>query len=72
MENTKSAIAQQQREELEADLKSFEEQYQMSSSEFERRFHAGELGDSANFVEWDAFYQMWVSGTRRIKLTKNT
>jgi len=31
----------------------------MSSSDFERRFRAGELGDDVDFVEWNAFYRMW-------------
>ena len=29
----------------------------MSSAEFYRRFHAGELGDDADMFEWSAFYQ---------------
>ena len=37
----------------------YEEQFDMSSEEFYRRFRAGELGDGMDFVEWSAFYEMY-------------
>ncbi|MFO1431408.1 MAG: hypothetical protein U1F76_14905 [Candidatus Competibacteraceae bacterium] len=43
---------------LQVRLEAFERDYQMSSEEFYRRFHAGELGDAADFFEWSAFYDM--------------
>jgi hypothetical protein len=61
-------IAQQQIAEIETDLKQFEYQYQMSSKDFYRRFKRGELGDDIDFVEWSAFYQMWCSAQKRLKL----
>lgn len=39
-------------------LKGFEERYQMSSKVFYQRFQAGELGDSADFFEWNTYYEM--------------
>lgn len=33
-------------------LHAFEEQYQMSSEEFERRWTAGQLPESLDFIEW--------------------
>jgi hypothetical protein len=43
---------------VEQHLKAYEGQYQMSSEEFHRRFQAGELGDSADFFEWNTYYEM--------------
>ena len=39
-------------------LRAYEGQYQMPSDEFYRRFQAGELGDSADFFEWNTYYEM--------------
>jgi hypothetical protein len=44
--------------EMEQQLRTYEAQYQMSSDEFYRRFQAGELGDSADFFEWNTYYEM--------------
>lgn len=43
---------------LEQHLKALETRYQMSSGEFYRRFQAGELGDAADFFEWNTYYEM--------------
>ena len=43
---------------LQVRLEAFEREYQMSSDDFYGRFHAGELGDAADFFEWSAFYDM--------------
>jgi len=32
--------------------------FRLSSDEFYRRYEAGELGDSAEFMEWASFYDM--------------
>jgi hypothetical protein len=44
--------------EMEQQLRAYEAQYGMSSDEFYRRFQAGELGDSADFFEWNTYYEM--------------
>ncbi len=43
---------------LEDHLKSFEEKYQIPSKDFYRQFQAGELEDSADFFEWNTYYEM--------------
>jgi hypothetical protein len=53
------ATAQQKQLELETDLQTFERQYDMTSAEFQQRFQAGQLGDDVDFVEWNAFYEIW-------------
>jgi hypothetical protein len=59
----KVASSQEARDEivlrdLERDLRELEEQYGMPSEEFLRRWQAGELADSADFMDWNALYQM--------------
>ena len=60
------AIAQQQAAEIEADLQQYETQY-MPSAEFYQKFRGGELGDDVDFVEWNSFYQMWLSLRERVQ-----
>lgn len=43
---------------LERDMTEFEQQYNISSDEFFRRWQAGEMADSADFMDWNALYQM--------------
>ncbi len=54
--------------ELQARLTAFEQQYQISSADFYRRFHKGELGDDADFFEWSAFYDMAETLRKRLQL----
>ena len=51
-------VVSQQFADLEDRLRKFEEKYQMRSQEFYQRFQAGELGDSADFFEWNTYYEM--------------
>ena len=60
--------ASRQLAELQERLRRLEVQYQMSSTDFYRRFRAGELGDAADFVEWSAFYEMCESVRRGLDL----
>jgi hypothetical protein len=39
-------------------LAEFERQYHMTSDDFARRFTAGEVADTADFMEWNAFCKM--------------
>ncbi len=55
---------------LEEKLHKFEDQYRLSSAEFLRQFQNGELGDEADFFEWSAFYQMWLSVRKQLDLLK--
>ncbi|MCD6552667.1 MAG: hypothetical protein J7M16_01500 [Anaerolineae bacterium] len=43
---------------LEAELAEFERRYGQTSAEFYAQFERGELGDSADFMEWSATYEM--------------
>ena len=56
---------------LETRLSMYEQQYNMISREFYRRFRAGELGDAIDFVEWSVFWDMHQATLRRLdELTK--
>ncbi|HHC25605.1 MAG TPA: hypothetical protein ENK58_09415 [Desulfobacterales bacterium] len=44
--------------ELKLRISQYETQYGMSSREFSERFDAGELGDTADFIEWFAYADM--------------
>ena len=56
---------------LERDLHDFEQQYQLSSGEFFRRWQAGEMDDTADFMEWNALYQMALDVRERLYLLQN-
>ncbi len=45
-------------QQVERDMAAFEAQYRLSSDEFWRRYQAGEMGDSADFVEWNVLCKM--------------
>ena len=44
---------------LAARLSAYEQGYGLTSDEFYRRFHTGELGDDVEFVEWSIFWEMY-------------
>ena len=62
---------QVQIQELETDLQVFEQQYQLSSEDFYRQFKTGQLEDDIDFVEWSAFYQMWLDLQKRLTLLQS-
>jgi hypothetical protein len=43
---------------IERDLTEFEQQYELSSHKFFQRWQAGQMADSADFMDWNALYQM--------------
>ncbi len=43
---------------VESVLKEFEEKFGMTSDEFFAAYQSGQLPDTAEFVEWNAFYKM--------------
>ena len=51
---------------LKARLVTYEQQYDMPSDEFCRRFQSGDLGDDMDFVEWSAFRDMFQATQRRL------
>ncbi|MCL1470724.1 hypothetical protein [Argonema antarcticum] len=64
------ANAQKQAAELHAELQVFEVQYKISSQDFYSRFRQGEMGDDVDFVEWSAFYEMWLSVQQRLEILR--
>ena len=48
------------------DLRDFEGRYGMDTLTFHERFDAGELGDSADFFEWDGLYDLQQDLTQKI------
>jgi hypothetical protein len=62
-----NAQARQELRDIEACLEGYERQHQMSSPDFHQRFHAGDLGDDANFFEWSALYDMAQSLRQRLQ-----
>ncbi len=56
-----SVVLQREIFNIQEKLQRFEKAYQLPSHEFFQRFEAGLLGDSADFVEWSAFYEMSLS-----------
>lgn len=62
---------EQEIQEIEIDLQTFEQEYKLSSQQFYQQFKKGKLGDEIDFVEWSAFYQMWYSLQERLNLLKS-
>ena len=65
-----TALEQQQT--LSQDLRQFEQQYHLTSVEFHQKFHAGQLGDDIDAIEWNACYEIWRSLETTIALLKNS
>jgi len=55
---------------LERDLGELEQQYEMSSEEFFQRWQAGEMADTADFMDWNALYQMAREVRERLELLR--
>ena len=55
---------------LERDLNELEQQYEMSSEEFFQRWQAGEMADTADFMDWNALYQMAHEVRERLELLR--
>ena len=43
---------------LQQDLAELERKYRISSEAFYERFQAGQMGDEADFMEWNVLYKM--------------
>ncbi len=53
--------------ELAADLRCYEEKYEMASEEFYRRFKAGQMGDDFDFFGWSSCFRMYTKTRRSIE-----
>lgn len=62
------ATARHELKDLDTSLQTFEVQYQMTARTFYERFRAGELGDTADFVEWSILYEMRESVRERLEV----
>lgn len=60
--------AQDQLDELSAELAEIEQRYGMASEEFFRRFQAGQTDDRMDFVEWASLIQMAANLRQRLHL----
>ncbi len=55
---------------LERDLRELEQKYNISSPEFFQRWQAGEMADTADFMDWNALYQMANQVRARLELLR--
>jgi|GEM_PF-566410 len=53
--------------ELAAELRGFEEKYEMASDEFYRRFKTGQLGDDFDFFDWSSCFRMYTKTRHAIE-----
>jgi hypothetical protein len=53
---------------LERDLAELEQRYDMKSEDFYQSWQAGQLEDSADFMDWNALYQMTLEIRERLEL----
>jgi hypothetical protein len=53
---------------LRTDLDELERRYGYRSEEFSQRYQSGEMGDDADFVEWNALYRMYTKVQNRLTL----
>jgi hypothetical protein len=56
---------------LQADLAEFEQRYGLPSTEFYRRFQAGQTDDRMDYVEWASLAQMAQNLRERLRLLTN-
>ena len=61
-------VCRAQLRQLEADLTEFEQQYDLPSAEFYRRFQAGQTDDRMDYVEWASLVQMRDNLKQRLDL----
>ena len=53
---------------LDSDLAAFEQQYGLSSAEFQQQYQAGQTDDHMDFVEWASLLRMRKNLLRRLQL----
>ena len=56
---------------LERDLRELEKNYRMTSEEFIQDWQAGRLEDTADYMDWNALYQMSQEIRQRLKLLRS-
>ncbi len=61
-------VSREQLRQLETDLAAFEQRYGLSSTEFFRRYLAGQTDDRMDYVEWASLVQMANNLQERLRL----
>jgi hypothetical protein len=59
---------QHEQRRLQVELVYFEQSYQMTSEECQRKFDAGELGDAVEFFEWTSLYSIYQQNEHSLRL----
>ena len=59
---------QQEQQRLQAELVHFEQSYQMTSEECQRKFDAGEVGDAVEFFAWTSLYDIYQQNEHSLRL----
>ena len=77
LDNALRKVIERQLERDEADLQrvnealaAFERQYSLHTDEFWQKYQSGQLVDSADFMEWNAFCKMRQRLTTRLKILR--
>lgn len=55
---------------LQKDLMELEKKYGFSTKAFTEKFQKGQLGDDADFIEWNALYKMYGKLKHRLDILK--
>lgn len=63
-----AAEAREAIERIDADLKKYENQYGMTSEDFNRQFRTGQLGDRMDFMEWGSLIMMKDDLRKRLQI----
>ncbi|MBI3596537.1 MAG: hypothetical protein HY203_05225 [Nitrospirae bacterium] len=45
-------------DQLQAEIRTFEQKYRQSSKEFFRKYQQGKAGDQSDFIDWAGLYQL--------------
>lgn len=61
---------QQELKTLVKKLRRYENKYQLKTPEFARRFQSGELGDEADYFEWQALWRIYNRLNEKLEILK--
>ena len=59
---------QHEQRRLQTELAYFEQSYQMTSEECQRKFEAEELGEAIEFFEWTSLYSIYQQNEHQLRL----
>jgi len=52
---------------IEIDLRKFEHQYKISSTDFYEKFNSGKFGDDEDFILWSGIYEMNLDNKQKLQ-----